>query len=352
MGTRVMEEGRKQPDPWGGAAERAGGVTSPRSEIPSWSAKVSQGREREVCVRLGESGDWEWRRHHRRTPRGGSRVNDGSASELLTVDDESGPSPASAAPRKAATWRSGRIARANPLIQCGLLILKKQTHPDNQQHNGPVVNNDVRLPSHDISAFSGAHTAEVCGLRRSNCGQHLVSGGNDGLVGIWSLGSTNPVRWFRDHMAAVKALAWCMHRNNVLVTGGGEADRCIKFWNVSTGDCLNSVDTVSQVCRLVWNKNEKELLSSHGPTQNQLTLWKYSSMAKLADLRNHTSRVVYMAQSPDGCSIATVARDETLRVWNVFGVSERKKLVAVKKRTIDVLGPTNMYSFMSRYVWT
>ncbi|KAI9114599.1 hypothetical protein K1719_014297 [Acacia pycnantha] len=94
----------------------------------------------------------------------------------------------------------------------------------------------------------------------------------------------------------VKALAWCPFQGNLLATGGGSGDRSIKFWNTRTGACLNSVDTGSQVCALLWNKNEKELLSSHGFTQNQLTLWKYPSMVKLAELDDHTSRVLHLAQ--------------------------------------------------------
>ncbi|MBA0651971.1 hypothetical protein Goklo_019261, partial [Gossypium klotzschianum] len=84
-------------------------------------------------------------------------------------------------------------------------------------------------------------------------------------------------------------------------------------------------DTGSQVCSLLWSKNERELLSSHGFTQNQLTLWKYPSMVKMAELTGHTSRVLYMAQSPDGCTVASAAGDETLRFWNVFGVPEVAK---------------------------
>ena len=38
-----------------------------------------------------------------------------------------------------------------------------------------------------------------------------------------------------------------------------------------------------QVCALQWNKHEREILSSHGFSQNQLCLWKYPSMAKIAE---------------------------------------------------------------------
>lgn len=50
------------------------------------------------------------------------------------------------------------------------------------------------------------------------------------------------------HAAAVKALAWCPFQSNLLASGGGTADRSIKFWNTHTGALLNSIDTGSQVC--------------------------------------------------------------------------------------------------------
>ena len=44
-----------------------------------------------------------------------------------------------------------------------------------------------------------------------------------------------------------QALDWCPFQRNVLASGGGTADRHIRFWNVGAGNCLNSIDTHSQV---------------------------------------------------------------------------------------------------------
>ena len=41
-------------------------------------------------------------------------------------------------------------------------------------------------------------------------------------------------------------------------------------------------------------------------------------MKKIADLRGHTSRVLHLALSPDGTTVASAAADETLRFWKVF----------------------------------
>ncbi|KAK1369268.1 Cell division cycle 20.1 cofactor of apc complex [Heracleum sosnowskyi] len=189
--------------------------------------------------------------------------------------------------------------------------------------DGQIVNNDVRMRDHGVEMYRG-HNQEVCGLRWSPSGQQLASGGKDNLVHIWDRSSNSPTQWrhrFQDHTAAVKALAWCLFQKNLLASGGGTSDRCIKLWNTNTGACLNSVDTGSQVCSLLWNKNERELLNSHGFPHNQLILWKYPSMVKVAELSDHTSTVLYMSQSPDGRVVASADADETLKFWNVSGTS-------------------------------
>lgn len=166
--------------------------------------------------------------------------------------------------------------------------------------DGIIINHDVRIRDHIVQTYRG-HTQEVCGLKWSPSGQQLASGGNDNLLYIWdkSMASHNASsQYFHqldEHCAAVKALAWCPFQNNLLASGAGSSDGSIKFWNTQTGACLNTVDTHSQVCSLLWNRHERELLSSHGLNQNQLSLWKYPSMVKISDLTGHTARVLHMA---------------------------------------------------------
>ena len=62
-------------------------------------------------------------------------------------------------------------------------------------------------------------------------------------------------------------------QSNLRSSGGGTADRTIKFWSTHTRALLNSIDTHSQVCALQWNRHEREILSTHGLRQNQLCLW-------------------------------------------------------------------------------
>lgn len=115
------------------------------------------------------------------------------------------------------------------------------------------------------------HKQEVCGLKWNNDGGPqaavLASGGNDNKVCIWDLRGSKraglrsngassgvsgdersdvPLWKFHQHTAAVKALAWDPHVSGVLATGGGTADKHIRFWNAYNGSLLHELDTGSQ----------------------------------------------------------------------------------------------------------
>jgi len=96
------------------------------------------------------------------------------------------------------------------------------------------------------------------------------------------------------------------------------------------------VDTGSQVCNLMFSKNCNELVSTHGYSQNQINVWKYPTMKKLAVLTGHTYRVLYLSMSPDGQTLVTGAGDETLRFWNVFPQQKRERPI------VSTLAPSMM----------
>lgn len=103
------------------------------------------------------------------------------------------------------------------------------------------------LYNKDKCCRCSAHRSEVCGLKWSPDNRQLASGGNDNQLCIWSLNRSSPTMKFSEHTAAVKAIAWSPHQHGLLASGGGTADRCIRFWNTATNTKLNTIDTGSQV---------------------------------------------------------------------------------------------------------
>ncbi|KAL7749675.1 hypothetical protein RI367_004903 [Sorochytrium milnesiophthora] len=187
--------------------------------------------------------------------------------------------------------------------------------------DGSIWRHDVRVSKHNVAQFRG-HELEVCGLKyqRPHRGgadyQYFASGGNDNVVNIWDVRSADaPVHSKSEHLAAVKALAWSPHASNLLATGGGTADSNIHFWNTSSGALLNTIYTGSQITSLVWSTEYKEIMAAHGYPSNQLTLWSYPSLYKVAELEGHAQRILHMCGSPDGQSVATASIDENIKIW-------------------------------------
>jgi len=183
-----------------------------------------------------------------------------------------------------------------------------------------IITRDIRCKDNDeniIRKFLG-HQQEVCGLKWSFDGSQLASGGNDNNLMVWNLHSNKPLMCNNDHIAAVKAIAWSPHQHNILASGGGTADRTIRFWNTNIFEQIYKIDTGSQVCNLLFSKSSNELVSTHGYSLNQINVWKLPNMQKIATLTGHSFRVLYLSLSPDGQSIVTGAGDKTLKFWNIF----------------------------------
>ena len=196
-----------------------------------------------------------------------------------------------------------------------------------------IINHDVRSKNHIVSTLT-SHHQEVCALKYNNDGAYLASGGNDNMVYIWDVKRINnklqslivenksdisikPLYTMSSHNAAVKALSWCPWQRSLLATGGGTKDKTIRFFNCETNSVVQTVNTGSQVCSLLWNKREREIISSHGFNKNQITIWNYPKMTKVTELKGHLSRVLYLVMSPDETTIVSGAGDETLRFWKI-----------------------------------
>lgn len=122
-----------------------------------------------------------------------------------------------------------------------------------------------------------------------------------------------------------KALAWCPWDSKLLASGGGSSDRTIHFWNAQTSARLNSLVTPSQVTSLVFNPHAREIMSSHGIPDHQLSIWAYPSLAKITDIpQAHETRILHSCLSPDGTVVATASSDENLKFWRVFEAKKSK----------------------------
>lgn len=193
---------------------------------------------------------------------------------------------------------------------------------------GKIICRDIRTSEYLV--LSG-HTQEICGLSVSSDGIYLASGANDNNIRLWRSGHTVS-RILKGHKSAVKALAWCPWKSATLTSGGGSKDKTIRFWNAL--DCKEEkvIKTESQVCTLTYLSKYKEIVTSHGYSNNDICLWKAGTMQKIASFGKHDSRVLHVALSPDNSVLASVSADENLKFWKLFSKEEK----SLKRPSIDI----------------
>ena len=199
-----------------------------------------------------------------------------------------------------------------------------------------IKNFDIRMKNSEISKIK-KHKQEVCALKYSNEGDLLASGGNDNIAYIWDIRNLKnnifnflfsndrannnyeikPYCINNLHQAAVKAMNWCPWKRHVLATGGGSKDKSIKIYSCDNNKLIKNINTGSQVCSLIWNEKEKEIISSHGYNKNQIIVWNYEKNKKICELKGHMNRVLFLAKSPDERFICSGSGDETLRFWQI-----------------------------------
>ena len=189
-----------------------------------------------------------------------------------------------------------------------------------------------------VSTWRLGHDGEVCGLRWRDDGRLLASGGNDNTLLIWDARrSQSPcISIPLAHRAAVKALAWCPTRHDVLASGGGTACKRIRLWNSTTGASLASCDAEAQVTGVSWAPNgTPEVVASLGYNAAGLSAFRWTKAVNRLDCvarikRPNDHRMVGMAVSPDRTRFAALSTQEVITYWHLYG-ARRSTLSAVQQ---------------------
>ncbi|XP_040275553.1 cell division cycle protein 20 homolog B [Bufo bufo] len=189
---------------------------------------------------------------------------------------------------------------------------------------GHIHHHDVRIAENHIGTLR--HKQGICSLKWSPSEKHLASGSSDGILNIWPYdpGSSNLCTPLQSmvHPTAVKAINWCPWLSDTLAVGGGMSDGHIRIWDTSNARIVNSINTNSQICSILWLPDTRELITGHGAPKNQMSIWQYPSLVKSTDVYGHRGRVLHLASSPHHKKIFSAAANETSFIWKYTATKE------------------------------
>lgn len=162
------------------------------------------------------------------------------------------------------------------------------------------------------------HRQEICGISINPFEKNVVaSGGNDNMLSVSDLRMGKHFFNVEGHSAAIRGIEWNRLKKNELFTGGGTGDRKLKLWNVHSKEIVRSIYTGSQICKILYMEELDEIVTSHGFSSNNISIWDSKNLHKLAELTGHSKRVLYCVKTHRQNQILSGSADQSLRFWDL-----------------------------------
>ena len=160
-------------------------------------------------------------------------------------------------------------------------------------------------------AYSQAFPSNTADVLES--GEILASGSEDTTIRLWNITTSQCLKTLQGHTSWVKSLAFSP---NGQLLASGSYDQTVKLWDALTGECLRTLEGhTNRVWAIAFN-TQGTLLASGGE-DNLVKLWDVKTGQCLRTLQGHTNWIRSLAFSPQGTTLATTGDDRTVRLWEV-----------------------------------
>ena len=162
------------------------------------------------------------------------------------------------------------------------------------------------------------HTGNVNSISMNAKGSLALSGGDDGVLRLWSLTQKTMVRTLKSHRGSIRSVHLTPDGRFGL-SGGGDfssEDYGIRLWDTAANKVIRTFHghekTVNSVCV---SPDRKTIIS--GSDDRTIKLWNTTSGECLNTLRGHQGAVLDTHLSPDGKHLFSAGADQTVKIWDM-----------------------------------
>ena len=161
-------------------------------------------------------------------------------------------------------------------------------------------------------------------------GEHLFSGGGDGVLTRWSVKTARTVESFQLTNKSLRSIALAPGRGELAV---GASDGAIYFLDINTLELRQVLKNAHDpaVFSVRYTPDEQYLIS--GGRDAHLRIWDMeNNQTLLQEHPAHLFTVNDIVFSPDGQLFATASRDKTVKVWSTADFKLLKVLETIRDK--------------------
>ena len=165
------------------------------------------------------------------------------------------------------------------------------------------------------------HKAAVLDLQWSHDSQVIFSASADMTVASWDLESGERIRRHVGHEEFINCLDLSRRGQDLLVSGSD--DGCIGIWDPRQKEPIGFLETEMPITAVALSEAGNEIYS--GGIDNDIRVWDIRKRAVAYSMLGHTDTISSLQVSPDGQTLLSNSHDSTVRTWDVrpFAPAER-----------------------------
>lgn len=186
------------------------------------------------------------------------------------------------------------------------------------------------------------HKGAVLDLQWSRDSRVIYSASADMTLASWDLESGQRIRRHIGHEEFINCLDVSRRGQDLLVSGSD--DGCIGIWDPRQKDAIDFLETEMPITAVALAEAGNEVYS--GGIDNDIRVWDIRKRAISYSMLGHTDTVTSLQISPDGQTLLSNSHDSTVRTWDIRPFAPAERHI----RTYDG-APTGLEKNLIRASW-
>lgn len=165
------------------------------------------------------------------------------------------------------------------------------------------------------------HKGAVLDLQWSRDSRIIYSASADMTLASWDLESGQRIRRHIGHEEFINCLDLSRRGQELLVSGSD--DGCIGIWDPRQKDAVDFFETEMPITAVALAEAGNEIYS--GGIDNDIRVWDIRKRGVAYSMLGHTDTITSLQISPDGQTLLSNSHDSTVRTWDIrpFAPAER-----------------------------